>query len=252
MSGSDMYFLIKCGDFYVLPSKKIYNNTGQKCQAKFGGCKYEAEIIESNDNAGLLIKKCKELNAKLDHDLLSEEESVRKPDNDNTNDNDEEFIPPERKRRSNADEQIHTEFINEDLNILTLSDDENFQPANNDINDEEYCPQKPLDDDLLSEEENVCKPDNHNTKNNDEEFITPIRKRRSRSPTGFIKRVRWTREERFEMMKAFGNAKTMKDLPSLKQCNIVIKNSTYLKNRSAAQLKTWLDNQRKAEARKHM
>ncbi|XP_030385793.1 uncharacterized protein LOC115632696 [Scaptodrosophila lebanonensis] len=220
MSGSDMYFLIKCGDFYVLPSKKISNNTGQKCQAKFGGCKYEAEIIESNDNAGLLIKKCKELNAKLDHDLLSEEESVRKPDNDNTNDNDEEFIPPERKRRSNADEQIHTEFINEDLNILTLSDDENFQPANNDINDindEEYCPQKPLG-----------------------------------SPTGFIKRVRWTREERFEMMKAFGNAKTMKDLPSLKQCNNVIKNSTYLKNRSAAQLKTWLDNQRKAEARKHM
>jgi len=41
-----MYFLLKCGMFYVLPSSKIVKINGKKCFAKFRDGRYEADIID--------------------------------------------------------------------------------------------------------------------------------------------------------------------------------------------------------------
>ncbi|KRF82532.1 uncharacterized protein Dvir_GJ26834, isoform A [Drosophila virilis] len=75
-------------------------------------------------------------------------------------------------------------------------------------------------------------------------------KRPSRSSFGKTIRNRWSNEEREEIYQAFGDLLSLKGLPSLKQCNAVINNSTYLKCRTPAQVKTWIDNQRKAKSRK--
>jgi len=62
--------------------------------------------------------------------------------------------------------------------------------------------------------------------------------------------VRWSKEERAEITSLLGDVQNMDTLPSLKDCNRLIQNSTYLKTRTPPQLKTWIDNQRKASSRK--
>ncbi|KAL7724114.1 hypothetical protein ACLKA6_019114 [Drosophila palustris] len=76
------------------------------------------------------------------------------------------------------------------------------------------------------------------------------KKRRSRSPFGKTKRMRWSQEERAEITSVLGDVKLLDALPSLQTCNEIIRSSKCLQNRTPAQLKTWIDNQRKAESRK--
>jgi len=41
-----MYYLVKCGQFYVLTSAKIVKNDGKKCLAKFKDGRYEADVVD--------------------------------------------------------------------------------------------------------------------------------------------------------------------------------------------------------------
>ncbi|KAL7725314.1 hypothetical protein ACLKA6_012644 [Drosophila palustris] len=67
---------------------------------------------------------------------------------------------------------------------------------------------------------------------------------------GTIRRVRWTADEKQELIELFGDLKSLQKLPSLQECLQIIRNSKNLRERTPAQLKTWLDNQRKSESRK--
>ncbi|KAL7725312.1 hypothetical protein ACLKA6_012643 [Drosophila palustris] len=97
--------------------------------------------------------------------------------------------------------------------------------------------------------------ENDNESENDVDFNgsvknTSSKKRRSTSPFGKTRRVRWTIEEKQEMIEIFGDLKSLQKLPSLQECLQIIRNSKNLRERTPAQLKTWLDNQRKSESRK--
>ncbi|KAM8713703.1 hypothetical protein ACLKA7_013946 [Drosophila subpalustris] len=70
------------------------------------------------------------------------------------------------------------------------------------------------------------------------------------SPYGTIRRVRWTADEKQELIELFGDLKSLQKLPSLQECLQIIRNSKNLRERTPAQLKTWLDNQSKSESRK--
>ncbi|KAM8702205.1 hypothetical protein ACLKA7_001897 [Drosophila subpalustris] len=83
-----------------------------------------------------------------------------------------------------------------------------------------------------------------------QECVGESEKRRSTSPFGKTRRVRWTIEEKQEMIEIFGDLKSLQKLPSLQECLQIIRNSKNLRERTPAQLKTWLDNQRKSESRK--
>lgn len=61
-------------------------------------------------------------------------------------------------------------------------------------------------------------------------------------------RAKWTNEERDVVSERFGNLKTLAVLPTLKECQALINERKW--NRTAEQLKTWIDNQRKADIRK--
>lgn len=72
----------------------------------------------------------------------------------------------------------------------------------------------------------------------------------SASPYGRTKRSKWSCEERESVIRFFGDLNTLKKLPSLKLCQEAIIKNPELKNRRPEQLKTWIDNQRKADQRK--
>ncbi|KAL6254299.1 hypothetical protein P5V15_014345 [Pogonomyrmex californicus] len=65
------------------------------------------------------------------------------------------------------------------------------------------------------------------------------------SPYGPTKRIRWNEEEKNTVLSAFTTYFDNEKLPSLKEINNVIQNSSCLKSRTA-QIKTWLYNQRKS------
>ncbi|KAK0073117.1 hypothetical protein PV325_010258 [Microctonus aethiopoides] len=87
---------------------------------------------------------------------------------------------------------------------------------------------------------------------NSEDFSTISRKNRSTSPFGKTKRRKWTDEEREIVFRNFGDATKLKKLPTLQKCQEVINANSGLQFRKPQQLKTWLDNQRKAESRKRV
>lgn len=66
---------------------------------------------------------------------------------------------------------------------------------------------------------------------------------------GIVKRVKWTDNEKKIVERTFGNLSRLAKLPSLKECQKLIKTHNALKNRTAEQLKSWIDNQRKAKSR---
>ncbi|KAL7724795.1 hypothetical protein ACLKA6_000430 [Drosophila palustris] len=104
-------------------------------------------------------------------------------------------------------------------------------------------------------DENLANTTDDNESENDVDFNgsvknTSSKKRRSTSPFGKTRRVRWTIEEKQEMIEIFGDLKSLQKLPSLQECLQIIRNSKNLRERTPAQLKTWLDNQRKSESRK--
>ncbi|XP_073814257.1 uncharacterized protein [Musca autumnalis] len=66
-----------------------------------------------------------------------------------------------------------------------------------------------------------------------------------------IKRTKWTNEEVEAVKSKFGELSAMKNLPSLKECNDLIINNDCLRYRTPAQVKTWIDNQRRQGHRKH-
>ncbi|XP_046602578.1 uncharacterized protein LOC124296589 [Neodiprion lecontei] len=74
--------------------------------------------------------------------------------------------------------------------------------------------------------------------------------RRSTSPYGKTKRVRWSTQEKNAVNKIFGDPAKCKKLPSLEECQKAIRNCKTLKNRQPQVLKTWIDNQRKSESRR--
>lgn len=63
-------------------------------------------------------------------------------------------------------------------------------------------------------------------------------------------RRRWSDKERAAVRKEFGNLEQLQKLPSLQKCQILIKKTAVLSQRTPQQLKSWIDNQRKAEQRK--
>ncbi|KAM8713700.1 hypothetical protein ACLKA7_013945 [Drosophila subpalustris] len=104
-------------------------------------------------------------------------------------------------------------------------------------------------------DENLANTTDDNESENDVDFNdivknTSSKKRRSTSPFGKTRRVRWTIEEKQEIIEIFGDLKSLQKLPSLQECLQIIRNSKNLRERTPAQLKTWLDNQRKSESRK--
>ncbi|KAK0076137.1 hypothetical protein PV325_005823 [Microctonus aethiopoides] len=65
------------------------------------------------------------------------------------------------------------------------------------------------------------------------------------------KRSMWSAAEKNAIMKYFGNLGDLEKLPSLKKCKEVIAKNDVLKERTPAQLKTWIDNQRRAKIRQN-
>lgn len=62
---------------------------------------------------------------------------------------------------------------------------------------------------------------------------------------------KWSESEKNVVMKHFGDLKSLSKLPTLSECKELIdRNASILKNRTPQQLKTWIDNQRRAEARR--
>lgn len=70
------------------------------------------------------------------------------------------------------------------------------------------------------------------------------------SPFGRTPRRHWTHEERTVVFKYFGVPTKFVKLPSLQKCQEIINKCLELECRKPQQLKTWLDNQRKAKSRK--
>uniref|UniRef100_A0A1I8M191 Homeobox domain-containing protein n=1 Tax=Musca domestica TaxID=7370 RepID=A0A1I8M191_MUSDO len=70
-------------------------------------------------------------------------------------------------------------------------------------------------------------------------------RKRSTSPFGKTRRVRWTREEREAIESIFGDPTTLEKLPSFKQCANAVKHKC-LNRRTPAQIKTWINNQQKS------
>jgi len=68
-------------------------------------------------------------------------------------------------------------------------------------------------------------------------------------PYGKTKRVRWSEEEKHALFKYFSNILELPQLPSLQECQNAIIKYKILKKRQPQQVKTWIDNQRKAENR---
>jgi len=68
-------------------------------------------------------------------------------------------------------------------------------------------------------------------------------------PYGKTKRIRWSEEEKHALFKYFGNILELPQLPSLQECQNAITKYKILKKRQPQQVKTWIDNQRKAENR---
>ncbi|KAK0160235.1 hypothetical protein PV328_007663 [Microctonus aethiopoides] len=66
----------------------------------------------------------------------------------------------------------------------------------------------------------------------------------------FIRRTRWSFVEKSIIQKGFGDLEKMEKLPSIARCQRVIDKNPVLKNRTAAQMKTFIDNQRRAQSRK--
>lgn len=60
-----------------------------------------------------------------------------------------------------------------------------------------------------------------------------------------MKRVRWTEAEKNIVFKEFGENIKRRKLPSLGDIQIVIQNNRLLRNRTCAQIKTWIHNQYK-------
>ncbi|KAL7724062.1 hypothetical protein ACLKA6_001029 [Drosophila palustris] len=95
-------------------------------------------------------------------------------------------------------------------------------------------------------DENLASTTDDNESENDVDFNdsvknTSSKKRRSTSPFGKTRRVRWTIEEKQEMIEIFDDLKSLQKLPSLQECLQIIRNSKNLRE---------LDNQRKSESRK--
>lgn len=68
-------------------------------------------------------------------------------------------------------------------------------------------------------------------------------------PYGKTKRIRWSDEEKHAITKHFGNIFALSQLPSLQECQNAIIKHKILKKRQPQQIKSWIDNQRRAENR---
>ncbi|VEN62171.1 unnamed protein product [Callosobruchus maculatus] len=77
-----------------------------------------------------------------------------------------------------------------------------------------------------------------------------VKKPRKSSPRGKIKRRKWSEKEKTLIKDHFGEPSLLKKLPATSECREFIANHDVLRGRTAQQLKTWIDNQRKAKSRK--
>ncbi|KAK0157023.1 hypothetical protein PV328_011998, partial [Microctonus aethiopoides] len=66
----------------------------------------------------------------------------------------------------------------------------------------------------------------------------------------FIKRTRWSIMEKAIIINEFGDLEKMNKLPSIAKCRRVIDKNPILKSRTAAQMKSFIDNQKRAKSRK--
>ncbi|XP_044315259.1 uncharacterized protein LOC123037666 isoform X2 [Drosophila rhopaloa] len=93
--------------------------------------------------------------------------------------------------------------------------------------------------------------DNKSESGSDDEFLQNFKNNeKKRSSFGKIQRKRWTAEEINALTIEFGEPAQISKLPSLKKCIEVINRNPHLKDRTPQQVKSWIDNQRKAEGRK--
>ncbi|KAF5270522.1 hypothetical protein FQR65_LT17834 [Abscondita terminalis] len=75
-------------------------------------------------------------------------------------------------------------------------------------------------------------------------------KRRSTSPYGKTKRLRWSTSEKAAVISYFGKLDDLDRLPSLTECQKAIRKFEVLCRRQPQQLKSFIDNQRKLEVRR--
>ncbi|XP_070074102.1 uncharacterized protein [Drosophila takahashii] len=93
--------------------------------------------------------------------------------------------------------------------------------------------------------------DNKSKSGSDDEFLQSFKNNeKKRSSFEKIQRKRWTAEEINALTIEFGEPAQISKLPSLKKCIEVINRNPHLKDRTPQQVKSWIDNQRKAEGRK--
>ncbi|XP_058980559.1 uncharacterized protein LOC131803367 isoform X1 [Musca domestica] len=85
-----------------------------------------------------------------------------------------------------------------------------------------------------------------NSEDSETDMVKP--KRRSTSPFGRTIRKRWSSAEIDSVKGTFGDILALEKLPSIKQCAAAIEKNICLCKRTPAQLKTWIDNQRKKVA----
>lgn len=71
----------------------------------------------------------------------------------------------------------------------------------------------------------------------------------SASPFGKTKRSKWADQEKKAITAYFGNLDKLSKLPSLEECRKVILKYKMLNQRTPQQVKTWIDNQRRAKQR---
>lgn len=69
----------------------------------------------------------------------------------------------------------------------------------------------------------------------------------SASPYGKVKRTRWTEEEKEVVLSTYANNIKNRVLPSLDDVQNLIVTNPSLKNRTSAQIKTWIHNQFKLQ-----
>ncbi|KAF5305491.1 hypothetical protein FQA39_LY01582 [Lamprigera yunnana] len=92
---------------------------------------------------------------------------------------------------------------------------------------------------------NVSKAERISTKNlqtNTGETSNIVKKKRSVSPMGHVKRRSWSNQERTIVLEEFKQEFESKQLPSTSQCSALRKKFPILLSRSSPQIKSWFDN----------
>ncbi|XP_071581740.1 uncharacterized protein [Temnothorax nylanderi] len=159
-------------------------------------------------------------------------------------------------------EKIHKDHYRQPLatrDILQISQYLEAVQGNDQHANSESSTESNIDDELYDqakdfnrdEKENACSDETQDTLHHTVEHTDSNKKRkRSTSPFGKTKRIRWTEEEQEAALEGFAKYMEKKTLPSLKDIQEIRKKYKCLSKRSSPQIKTWLHNKQNPKPKK--